>query len=265
MPVTVTLVTNGSDYAPSLALNERSVEASRSYIIAGTGDLEVAANAPGLPRVGDAWGPGVDLYAASVRVRPIGGANCRAEVLYRSPDPAGDREPKPPRSPADSYTQLESGTTGINVLYAWNAIGNPNFGSPPDFGPINGGRGIPDDRGTLSARVVRYFTNPAEFDLARLVALASDGAVNDAALTLPPVAGLFPVTLAAGQAKYVGFEGPELAAAPPAAPVRLYKVVHRLALDFDHIARYTESDVSGGASIGRAVHLSPRRSFAGLW
>jgi hypothetical protein len=232
-----------SSRAPSLELGEAGDRARRTYWV-DTHNEEAAAEAQGLPRVGDAWSATrLDLVAERVTVRYVAGTDdpvsgrgglCEAVVEYRSVTWGGVA----PRPRANlRYTEVDVGVATEEIRWDTRTV-DPTFVGPPAPGspayPIANGQGCMREVNVYSVRVVTFW-RPAELNDASLAGLIDIGQTqNENRVVLPPLHGLngaARIAVEVGEGRYRAFRT-QPAAGPRGEP--LVQLTHEIALAPTH-------------------------------
>lgn len=243
--------------APSLELGEAGDRARRTYWV-DTHQEEAAAEAQGLPRVGDGWSAArPDLVVERVTVRYVAGTDdpvsgiggrCEAVVEYRSTTWGGIA----PRPRANlRYTEVEVGVATEEVRWDTRTV-DPTFVGPPAPGspayPIANGEGCMREANVYGVRVVTFW-RPADLNDAALAGLVDIGqTINANRVVLPTLhglAGAARIALEVGEGRYRSFRT-QTAAGPRGEP--LVQLVHEIALapTHDWLWRVMLADGSAG-------------------
>lgn len=279
------LVTGRTDYGAEPAWTDDGrdgLRGQRDYTVNtcaiedATGDTVL-----GLPKRGDAWsddkkslvvvGRSCRYITGNEVEMAAGGAPglCWVRVTYEEPAPGRP----PPAVPGLKYTLVEFATSSITRVYDVR-YGTPDHPARPPLStsfpissvdpvcdPIANGRGASVAVGLLQIKVVQYVSSAGELTMTwfrKVVELQRKQAVNNAAVTLPPLLSTgFILTMNAGELQYNGCEiGPESG---------IVRVTHHLSAAPDFLERWAQED-EVGRCIGdpRSSMVYPELSFAGV-
>lgn len=243
-------------------------------------DPMAAANAPGLPRVNDAWSPdyptllcrSIDVThhaGGSDRTTGTGGV-CIASCVYET---AGLRGRIDPPELGKASTLVTRSTTQVQRYYdARLEALDPGFVGPPSpdlARPIGNGRGVAVDVGQQIYEVTWYPTEAQYAGLMRkLDELSTLKAVNSDEILLPPVLHTsVRYKLAPGQARYIEYRVEEArGGVPEEGRSGLLALVQSIQAAPDFLYRWASEDEFGNAVYPLNVNqVYPTRSFAGIF
>lgn len=249
----------------------------RWYKIDGVYVLEETANPDqpvlGLPQIGEPWSENrSDLLVTEVECNwwthdkeAASGervAGCvKARVNYGTDEATGGGTILPPPKPKDDTTKWTSYTTSLRsqqILYGYVPGGalNPR--------PINNGKGMNIEVGTVNIEVVVHYKEDHKLNLAPMLALANPPAVNDKKVTLPALwGGKIKLVFEPGQLLYKGHQA-EMVDAEDGK--RVLQVRHLMEAADTFIYEWQLEDAAGKAT-NQIVRVNPYQadSFDGLW
>lgn len=256
-------------FVEELTLGRVAKRGQRNYLV-NTDRADLAVTAQGVPARGDPWSAQhADLVVVQVGpVARIGGvanglgegAYSRVPVLYETPTAASFR----PASPDDAYTELElvGASQTLNYPLERTLRDQPGAnGNPAE--PINGGDGESIPITAIRARVHTFWSAQTPLPVVSWLALCTPiPTLNDAPLRFPRVFGVpSRFTVAKGQARYMGFERPEVIEG-----TALVRVVHVVDLAETFLVHWQRKDQNRNA-VGPvyADRFYEFRSLASLW
>jgi hypothetical protein len=266
MPITVTPIENLGRARDRADRTARGLAAERHFLVEGTRDTAEAIARPEIPRPGAAYGAAWPTAVVdSVRGEAYAESAVLVTVSYADPErQVGGGANPAPEGPVSNFTELTVSSIGVSVEWGWAEAGSapPDDAEVPDAGPLSG---ISREVGRVSIKLTTYASEGQI--LARInkaVALATEGAVNLGALTLPKLRGTsITWSLQPGQAKFKGVEGPVKRLGPDDSA--WYELVYTLDLAEDFLVTQYEQDEDGTPVSAQRVHIDVWRDFAGLW
>mgnify|MGYP007005600443 FL=1 len=275
MALTFQWVEDPNQFPRRVSKTTNGVAVTRTGLVTGTRDPDIALTAAGLPPMGEPYGAKYPtLRVVDVAAEPLGGTSdssggesngsCRVTVTYG--EPGRGSTPPPPDGSGSNFTEVKFGSASVPVQWGWNYLSPPDLDddATPTFGPLNNGDGSSLEVSVMSLEVTVYYQSLAAFDWRHAARLATLGALNDAAVTLPKIKDTGWVwRLDAGQLKYRGFSTPVKRAGR--SGVDYWEVTHSLELreDWDEIDQIEDERGVPIASRKSTVHR--RGSFNGLW